>query len=79
MTMKAATSTRTGKFRGTREMLRSAIAPKPSKSTGLSGTLKKVNDIVRPCLITVTQLVAVAMVLAGSFFWWHRPQVSHGG
>jgi phosphatidylglycerol---prolipoprotein diacylglyceryl transferase len=33
-------------------------------------------------LITVTQLVAVAMVLAGAFLWWHRPQtaqVYHGG
>jgi phosphatidylglycerol---prolipoprotein diacylglyceryl transferase len=33
-------------------------------------------------LITVTQLVAVAMVLAGSFLWLHRPQaaqVFHGG
>ncbi len=65
MTMKAAkaakptkhaTGTRTGMFQGTREMLRSAIAAKPAKSSGLSGALKKVNDIVRPCLITVTQL-----------------------
>jgi phosphatidylglycerol:prolipoprotein diacylglycerol transferase len=33
-------------------------------------------------LVTVTQLVAVAMVLAGGLFWLHRPQapqVSHGG
>jgi phosphatidylglycerol:prolipoprotein diacylglycerol transferase len=33
-------------------------------------------------LITVTQLVAAAMVLAGGLLWWHRPQpaqVSHGG
>jgi len=43
-------------FQGTREMLRSAIAAKPVRSSGLSGALKKVNDIVRPCLITVTQL-----------------------
>jgi type VI secretion system protein ImpK len=59
MTMKAAkraTGSRTGVFQGTREMLRSAIAAKPVRSSGLSGTLKKVNDIVRPCLITVTQL-----------------------
>lgn len=65
MTMKAAksakatkhaTGTRTGMFQGTREMLRSAIAAKPVKSSGLSGALKKVNDIVRPCLITVTLL-----------------------
>jgi phosphatidylglycerol:prolipoprotein diacylglycerol transferase len=33
-------------------------------------------------LVTVTQLVAAAMVLAGAFLWWHRPQplqVSHSG
>ena len=32
-------------------------------------------------LITVTQLVAAAMVLAGCLLWWHRPRaapVSHG-
>jgi type VI secretion system protein ImpK len=56
---KSATGTRTGMFQGTREMLRSAIAAKPPKSSGLGGALKKVNDIVRPCLITVTQLHAL--------------------
>jgi hypothetical protein len=35
-----------------------------------------------PGFITVTQVVAAAMVLAGGLLWLHRPhaaQVSHGG
>ena len=62
MTMKAAkaakptrhaTGTRTGMFQGTREMLRSAIAAKPAKSSGLSvGTFwsrdaEKLKQLVR--------------------------------
>lgn len=37
----------------TRAALRTAI---DSQRSGISGQVKKVNDIVRPCLITVTQL-----------------------
>jgi phosphatidylglycerol:prolipoprotein diacylglycerol transferase len=40
------------------------------------------NGVLFSGLITVTQLVAAAMVLAGGLLWLHRPpaaQVSHGG